>query len=123
MAANPVDAHRRQMEHELKDGNAAEHTHRPTLKTLIEALDSGVTAPNEPKQVECGAPDFLISLANLSPPQLTLKPVLTGRSQFFISLLNQFSGSGSVTAASPEEMSRAAHACITIAPTRLEPFG
>jgi hypothetical protein len=31
------------------------------LKALIESLASGVTATNEPKQVECGAPDFIIS--------------------------------------------------------------
>lgn len=61
MAANPIDVYRRQIEKELQAGNATEHTHRPALKTLIESLASGVTATNEPKRVECGAPDFAVT--------------------------------------------------------------
>jgi hypothetical protein len=61
MVANPIDVYRRQIEKELQAGNATEHTHRPALKALIESLAPGVTATNEPKQVECGAPDFVIS--------------------------------------------------------------
>jgi hypothetical protein len=61
MAANPIDIYRRQIEKELQAGNATEHTHRPALKTLIESLASGVTATNEPKRVECGAPDFAVT--------------------------------------------------------------
>ena len=61
MAANPIDIYRRQIEKELQVGNATEHTHRPALKTLIESLASGVTATNEPKRVECGAPDFAVT--------------------------------------------------------------
>jgi hypothetical protein len=63
MAVNSIDDYRRQIERELQAGNATEHTHRPALKTLIESLAPGVTATNEPKQVECGAPDFVISRA------------------------------------------------------------
>jgi predicted helicase len=61
MAASPIDAYRRQIKQELQAGNATEHTHRPALKALIESLASGVTATNEPKQVKCGAPDFIVS--------------------------------------------------------------
>jgi len=43
-------------------GDATEHTHRPALKTLIEALGEKVTATNEPKRrTDCGAPDILVS--------------------------------------------------------------
>jgi len=42
-------------------GDATEHTHRPALKALVEALATGVTATNEPKHVECGAPDYVVS--------------------------------------------------------------
>lgn len=46
----------------LKAGNATEHTHRPALKTLLEAIGgSDVRATNEPKQVACGAPDFILT--------------------------------------------------------------
>jgi hypothetical protein len=61
MAANPIDTYRRQIERELQAGNATEHTHRPALKALFESLATGVTATNEPRRVECGAPDFVIS--------------------------------------------------------------
>jgi hypothetical protein len=61
MALNPIETYRRQIEKELQAGNATEHTHRPALKTLIESLASGVTATNEPKRVECGAPDFAVT--------------------------------------------------------------
>jgi len=49
-----------QTDREFKTGKATEHTHRPALKKLIEALDGGIRATNEPKRVECGAPDFVL---------------------------------------------------------------
>ena len=61
MAVSPIDVYRRQIERELQARNATEHTHRPALKALIQSLAPGVTATNEPKQVECGAPDFVVS--------------------------------------------------------------
>ena len=61
MDSSSIDLYRRQIEKALQAGNATEHTHRPALKTLIEALATGVTATNEPKRVECGAPDFVVS--------------------------------------------------------------
>ena len=50
---------------ELQDavsrGNATEHTHRPALKSLLESVVTEITATNEPKRVDCGAPDYAIS--------------------------------------------------------------
>lgn len=54
------------IERELKTGRATEHTHRPALKDLFEGLDSKVKATNEPKRVECGAPDFILRRNGLS---------------------------------------------------------
>ncbi len=48
----------------LSTGAATEHTHRPALKTLLEAIGDGVLATNEPKRVECGAPDYILTRAN-----------------------------------------------------------
>ena len=42
-------------------GNATEHTHRPALRTLLESAVDGIVATNEPKRVECGAPDYAVS--------------------------------------------------------------
>ena len=47
----------------LKLGNATEHTHRPVLKTLLESVGDSVTATNEPRRIECGAPDFVVTKA------------------------------------------------------------
>ena len=45
----------------LKLGNATEHTHRTVLKTLLESVGDRVTATNEPRRIECGAPDFVVT--------------------------------------------------------------
>lgn len=50
----------------IKAGNATEHTHRPALKSLLEAIgaQTGATdilATNEPQRIACGAPDYIIT--------------------------------------------------------------
>ena len=50
----------------LAQGNATEHTHRPALETLLE-IDAGISAVNEPKRIDCGAPDFAIVKAGDNP--------------------------------------------------------
>ena len=56
--ANPLSDYSKSIEGSLLAGNATEHTHRPALKTLIEALAAGVKVINEPKRIDCGAPDL-----------------------------------------------------------------
>ncbi len=56
-----IQAYIKQLERHHAAGNATEHTHRPALKTLLESALSGVLATNEPKQTECGAPDFVLT--------------------------------------------------------------
>ncbi len=48
------------IEKKLATGDATEHTHRGALGALVEGLASGISATNEPKRIECGAPDFVI---------------------------------------------------------------
>src|SRR5712692_1127372 len=48
------------VERDYKRGIATEHSYRGTLKDLLETLNSNVTATNEPKRIECGAPDYVI---------------------------------------------------------------
>jgi predicted helicase len=59
--SDPLLEYLRKVERALKRGDATEHTQRPALKDLLEALDARITATNEPKRAECGAPDFVIS--------------------------------------------------------------
>ena len=49
------------VEDDHREGNDTEHTHRPALKALLEALDSRIIATNEPKRIACGAPDLVIT--------------------------------------------------------------
>lgn len=51
----------KQIEKALLRGDSTEHTHRPALKSLIESFQTGITATNEPKREDCGAPDFIVS--------------------------------------------------------------
>jgi hypothetical protein len=48
----------------VKSGVATEHSYRPAVKTLLESLVPNVVAVNEPKRVECGAPDFSVNLGH-----------------------------------------------------------
>jgi len=48
------------IESKLAQGDATEHTHRSALESLITGLDTGITAINEPRHIECGAPDLII---------------------------------------------------------------
>lgn len=57
---NAIGTYLRNVELALKAGNATEHTHRPALKSLIEALREHITATNEPRRIECGSPDFIV---------------------------------------------------------------
>ncbi len=51
----------KKVETALVAGNATEHTHRPALKELLESFKPKITATNEPKREECGAPDYVVS--------------------------------------------------------------
>ncbi|MCF3630214.1 type ISP restriction/modification enzyme [Thalassospiraceae bacterium LMO-SO8] len=63
----------------LKAGTATEHTHRPALKTLIEAVASSnkmtVVATNEPKQEACGAPDYVVTANSIPLGHIEAKDV------------------------------------------------
>ena len=51
----------REIRKNLDKGDSTEHTHRPALKTLLEACGKDIDATNEPRRIACGAPDFNIS--------------------------------------------------------------
>jgi predicted helicase len=59
--ASPITNYIKEIEAALKQGNATEHTHRPALKGLVEALREKVTATNEPQRIACGSPDFIVT--------------------------------------------------------------
>jgi len=61
----------------LAHGDATEHTHRPALKSLLESASKGIIATNEPKRIECGAPDFIITRKSVPLGYIETKDVGT----------------------------------------------
>jgi hypothetical protein len=52
--------YRQQVQEKLRSGVATEHTYRPALEQLLEGVQPGVKAINEPRRVRCGAPDLIV---------------------------------------------------------------
>lgn len=59
----------------LAKGDATEHTHRPALKAFVESCGKKIVATNEPKRIACGAPDFAVSIADLTVGYIEAKDV------------------------------------------------
>lgn len=60
------------LESALQAGDATESTHRPALKSLLEAMQDAIVAVNEPKRIACGAPDFAVRRTNASGQGVTI---------------------------------------------------
>ncbi|MEN6356389.1 MAG: type ISP restriction/modification enzyme [Armatimonadota bacterium] len=45
----------------LARGDSTEHTHRPALKAFVESIHPGIMATNEPRRIDCGAPDLIVT--------------------------------------------------------------
>jgi SAM-dependent methyltransferase len=73
--ADQIIEYLKEIEKEASRGVATEHTFRPALKKLVESLDKGIAAINEPKRIECGAPDYLISRRNLTLGYIEAKDI------------------------------------------------
>ena len=56
----PFQSYSHAIEKTLAADDAAEHTPHPALKSLLESMDTAVTATTEPTHIECGAPDFIV---------------------------------------------------------------
>ena len=59
--SDPWTAYLRKIEAARRLGNDTEHTHRPALQALLESLNPSVAVTNEPKRIQCGAPDLVIT--------------------------------------------------------------
>ena len=61
----------KEIEGQLRAGNAGEHAYRPALKALLESLEPqlDIKATNEPLRVACGAPDLAVTRNASHEPQ------------------------------------------------------
>ncbi|MCT7992036.1 type ISP restriction/modification enzyme [Laspinema olomoucense] len=57
----PVSEYLKEISLSLESNRATEHTHRPALKTFLESLFPTICVTNEPKRIECGAPDYIVT--------------------------------------------------------------
>jgi hypothetical protein len=69
---NDIQTYLNQIERAYSRNDATEHTHRPFLKTLVESIQSGITATNEPKRIACGAPDYIITKGTIAQGEIPL---------------------------------------------------
>jgi hypothetical protein len=56
----PFETYIAKVEADLRGGKATEHTYRSSLEALMESFERGIEASNDPKHIECGAPDFIV---------------------------------------------------------------
>ena len=59
--SDPLARYLRKIEAARRLGNDTEHTHRPALHDLLESLNGSIAVTNEPKRIQCGAPDLVIT--------------------------------------------------------------
>jgi predicted helicase len=64
-----LDVYVKLVAHIYHEGNATEHSYRPALQALLQAIAPGITATNEAKREKCGAPDFTLTRRETSGPR------------------------------------------------------
>jgi predicted helicase len=72
---NSIQNYIHAIEKKLALGDATEHTHRSSLETMVESLAEGITATNEPKHIECGAPDFILRKGSVTVGYIEAKDI------------------------------------------------
>lgn len=60
MSTSAFETYLKKVEADYRRGIATEHTYRSAIETLIETLLPGTDASNDPRHIECGAPDFVV---------------------------------------------------------------
>lgn len=75
VAIENVKTYLKQIENQYKLGNSTEHSHRGTLQTFLEACYSGYSITNEPRPIECGAPDYVIQKAGVPVGYIEAKDI------------------------------------------------
>jgi len=58
-----------------KTGNVTEHSYRPALQRLLESLISPLKITNEPKRIACGAPDYIVTRADVPVGYIEAKDI------------------------------------------------
>lgn len=65
MPSHPLSNYFHAVERQFATGQAGEHAYRPALKALLESVETGLIAINEPRRIAVGAPDFILQRGNV----------------------------------------------------------
>ena len=71
----PIQDYLQAIQKKLAMGDATEHTHRAALQGFIECFETGINATNEPKRIQCGAPDYVIRKGQLTVGYIEAKDI------------------------------------------------
>ena len=55
-----IDEYIKQIKQLFDSGISTEHSYRGDLQIFISSLANNISVTNEPKRVECGAPDYIL---------------------------------------------------------------
>jgi predicted helicase len=64
-----------ELDRDFRTGKATEHSHRPALKRLLESMLDGIQAINEPKHIDCGAPDYIVTRKDIPVGYIEAKDI------------------------------------------------
>ena len=71
----PFSSYLRRLQRDLQEGRSTEPSHYPTLKELLEGLNSDISATTEPTRIECGGLDFIVTKGPLIIGHIEAKDV------------------------------------------------
>ena len=78
MAQSEISKYITEITRIYKEGNATEHSYRPALQRLLEALIGvGMKITNEPKRIACGAPDYIVTRGGIPVGYIEAKDIGT----------------------------------------------
>ena len=70
-----IDNYLQNINTRFRAGISTEHSYRGDLQTLVESINPGVLATNEPARVACGAPDYIITKRNIPVGYIEAKDI------------------------------------------------
>ncbi|MGL4595157.1 MAG: type ISP restriction/modification enzyme [Thermoguttaceae bacterium] len=83
--ANRVAEYLKKIQQQFETQQATEHSYMPALKSLLQQLLPNHTVINEPRRIECGAPDYILLQQNTPSAYIEAKDIgdidLAGKKQ------------------------------------------
>ncbi|MFH2049243.1 MAG: adenine specific DNA methyltransferase, partial [bacterium] len=70
-----IDNYLQNINTRFRAGISTEHSYRGDLQTLVESINPGVLATNEPTRIACGAPDYIITKRNIPVGYIEAKDI------------------------------------------------